>query len=319
MWTTHDPLVKLFGPARQPGDAVNQQHKDIAFAVQDACEIAMLTLSREARRLTGSSCLCLSGGVALNSKANGRIAASSLFDQVFVDPAPADDGVAVGAALLPYLERDGRLPRLSIRDSYWGRSFSDADIEVALRGCKLRYVSVAEPALVAAQLLAESKIIGWFQGRAEFGPRALGNRSILADPRAGDMPDKLNRVVKFREPWRPFAPSILAEHASDYIDLGGPLRFMSMTATVHPERRVTVPAITHVDGSTRPQTVERKDNSLYWQLIEEFRKLTGVPVVLNTSFNLQGEPIVDTPGDALRTFFSSGLDALVLGGYLVQK
>ncbi len=310
--------AKLLGPPREQREDLNERHKCIAFAVQDASETAIMNLARLAAERTHSRNLCLAGGVALNSKANGKLAASGLFDGVFVQPAPADDGVALGAALIPYLNRDGRLPLRQMRHTYLGRSFADKNIESLLNAYKLRYKRVNSPAETAAQLLAEGKILGWFQGRAEFGPRALGNRSILADPRIPDMAARLNTAVKFREWWRPFAPSILAESAASYV-VGGTLPFMSITATVIPERRALIPAVTHVDGSTRPQTVEREINPLYWEVINEFRKRTDVPVLLNTSFNLQGEPIVNSPADALRTFFASGLDALVIGDFVVEK
>ena len=196
---------------------------------------------------------------------------------------------------------------------------TDADIEKALTTYKIRARRVACPACVGAELLAGGKIIGWVQGRMEFGPRALGNRSILADPRDPQMTERVNNAVKFREWWRPFAPSMLAERAHEYIESATDSPFMILTAQVRTEKRSVIPAVTHADGSARPQTVERAVNPLYWNLIERFDKLTGVPVVMNTSFNLRGEPIVATATDAIRTFFSSGLDALVIGNFVVEK
>jgi carbamoyltransferase len=206
-----------------------------------------------------------------------------------------------------------------MRHAYLGPQSSDEEISRALETYKLRGTRVSDPAPAAAQMLSEGKILGWFQGRMEFGPRALGGRSILADPRDPGMTVKVNNAVKFREWWRPFAPSMLAEVAGQYIESATDSPFMVLTAQVRPEKRSIIPSVTHVDGSARPQTVERDVNPLYWKLIHEFGERTGVPVLMNTSFNLRGEPIVCTPTDAVRTFFSSGMDALVIGNFVVEK
>jgi len=279
----------------------------------------MMNSVRRAIEKTGSKNVCLAGGVALNSKANGKIAASGLVDKFFVQPAASDDGVALGAALAGYLDNNGRLPNRAMRHGYWGPGFDDEAIEAALQTYKLRYIRVADPAASAAELLANGKILGWFQGRMEFGPRALGSRSILADPRDPEMNAKVNNAVKFREWWRPFAPSFTKEAAGEYLESATDSPFMILTAQVKPEKRRIIPSVTHVDGSARPQTVEKEVNPLYWRLIDEFGKRTGVPVIMNTSFNLRGEAIVHTPTDAIRTFFSSGMDALVIGSFLVEK
>ena len=307
------------GPKRAPESEIEARHKNLAFAVQDACEHAMMTLARAAVAKTDCRNLCLAGGVALNSKANGKILASGLVDRIFIQPAAGDDGVCLGAALAPYLDSGGKLPLHKMRHAYLGPESSDADIEKTLRTYKLRATRVADPAAVGAELLANGKILGWFQGRMEFGPRALGSRSILADPRDPEMNVKVNNAVKFREWWRPFAPSLLAEVAAEYLESSTDSPFMILTAQVKPEKRSVIPSVTHVDGSARPQTVERDVNPLYWRLIHEFGQRTGVPVVMNTSFNLRGEPIVCTPTDAVRTFFSSGMDALVIGSFVVEK
>jgi carbamoyltransferase len=307
------------GPKRPSESNIDVRHKNLAFAVQDACEQAMLTLTRVAVERTGCKNLCLAGGVALNSKANGKIAASGLVDHLFVQPASGDDGVCLGAALAPHLDRGGKLPIHKMRHAYLGSESSDGEIEKTLETFKLRATRVVDPAQTAAQMLADGKILGWFQGRMEFGPRALGSRSILADPRDPEMTAKVNNAVKFREWWRPFAPSLLAEVASEYLESANDSPFMALTAQVKPEKRSVIPAVTHVDGSARPQTVEREVNPLYWRLIQQFGERTGVPVVMNTSFNLRGEPIVCTPPDAIRTFFSSGMDALVIGSFVVEK
>jgi carbamoyltransferase len=278
-----------------------------------------MTLARAAVAKTGSRNICLAGGVALNSKANGKILSSGIVDRIFVQPAAGDDGVCLGAALAPYLDNGGKLPMHKMRHAYLGAENSNEEIEKALTTYKLRATRVPDPAAAAAEMLANGKILGWVQGRMEFGPRALGARSILADPRDPEMNAKVNNAVKFREWWRPFAPSMLAEVAGEYIESATDSPFMILTAQVKPEKRSVIPSVTHVDGSARPQTVERDVNPLYWRLIREFGNRTGVPVVMNTSFNLRGEPIVSTPTDAVRTFFSSGMDALVIGNFVVEK
>ena len=312
-------MTARLGPPRVPESEIEGRHKDIAYAVQDACEIAMINVVRLAVEKTRCRNICLAGGVALNSKANGKIAASGLVDKMFVQPAASDDGGALGAALAPYLDGNGKLPNKPMRHGYWGPCFDDETIESALRTYKLRYARLPDPASTAAELLSRGKILGWFQGRMEFGPRALGSRSILADPRDPEMNAKVNNAVKFREWWRPFAPSIKKEAAGEYLESAADSPFMILTAQVRPEKRGIIPSVTHVDGSARPQTVEREINPLYWRLIDEFEKRTGVPVIMNTSFNLRGEAIVHTPTDAIRTFFSSGMDALVIGNFLVEK
>ena len=312
-------MVRLFGPRRIPESEIDESHKDVAFAVQDACEIAMISVVKMAIEKTKSRNVCLAGGVALNSKANGKIVASGLVDKFFVQPAASDDGVALGAALAPYQDRGGRLPMKAMRHAYLGPEFNDEAIENSLRTYKLKYTRLSDVASTGAGLLSNGKILGWFQGRMEFGPRALGSRSILADPRDPEMNAKVNNAVKFREWWRPFAPSMKKEAAGEYLESASDSPFMILTAQVRPEKRAVIPSVTHVDGSARPQTVEKEINPLYWRLIDEFGKRTGVPVIMNTSFNLRGEAIVHTPTDAIRTFFSSGMDALVIGSFLVEK
>jgi carbamoyltransferase len=312
-------IESRLGVGRVPESDIDAGHKNMAFAVQDMCEQAMMTLARAAVAQTGCRSLCLAGGVALNSKANGKILASGVLDRIFVQPAASDDGVCLGAALAPMLDDNGKFPPRKMRHAYLGTESSDAEIAKALETYKIRATRVADPAASAAEMLACGKILGWFQGRMEFGPRALGSRSILADPRDPDMNAKVNNAVKFREWWRPFAPSMLSEVASEYLESATDSPFMVLTAQVRPEKRSIIPAVTHVDGSARPQTVERDVSPLYWSLIYEFGQRTGVPVVMNTSFNLRGEPIVCSPTDAIRTFFSSGMDVLVIGSFVVEK
>ncbi len=312
-------IARRLGPQRTPESEIDDSFKNTAFAVQDACEVAMLALVKFALQKTDCRNVCLAGGVALNSKANGKIQASGMVDNIFVQPAASDDGVALGAVLAPYMDRGGRLPMKPMRHAYLGPEFADAEIEKALRTYKLHATRLDNVAATAAEMLANGKILGWFQGRMEFGPRALGDRSILADPRDPEMNAKVNNAVKFREWWRPFAPSMLKEVAGEYLEHACDSPFMILTNPVRPEKRSVIPSVTHVDGSARPQTVEKDINPLYWNLINEFGKRTGVPVVMNTSFNLRGEAIVNTPTDAVRTFFSSGMDALVIGSFLVEK
>lgn len=312
-------IAGKLGAPREPESELKAADRDLAFAVQDACERAMIGLVSRAVNTGGSRNLCLAGGVALNSKANGRILVSGLCRELFIPPAAGDEGVAIGAALAPMLEGNCPLPLNRMRQAYLGNEVSEEEIAAALQTFQLRHEPLEDPAASAAELLAAGKILGWFQGRMEFGPRALGNRSILADPRNAMMKDRVNNAVKFRESWRPFAPSLLAETAPEYLESAHDSPFMAVTAHVRPEKRGVIPAVTHVDGSTRPQTVEANANPLYWRLIDEFRQRTGVPVVMNTSFNLRGEPIVSSPADAIRTFFSSGMDALIMGRFLLQK
>ncbi len=317
--TPFSDMVRLLGAARVPESEIAERHKNIAYAVQDACEIAMMSVVRLAIEKTKCRTVCLAGGVALNSKANGKIAASGLVERIFVQPAASDDGVALGAALAPYLQDGGRLPMKPMRHAYLGPAFDDDAIEGVLRTYKLKYTRLGDAAGAAAELISKGKILGWFQGRMEFGPRALGSRSILADPRDPQMNARVNNAVKFREWWRPFAPSFKKEAAGEYLESATDSPFMIVTAQVRPEKHRVIPSVTHVDGSARPQTVEKEINPLYWRLIDEFGKRTAVPVLMNTSFNLRGEAIVHTPTDAIRTFFSSGMDALVIGSFLVEK
>ncbi|HKW88720.1 MAG TPA: carbamoyltransferase C-terminal domain-containing protein [Candidatus Acidoferrales bacterium] len=312
-------IEQKLGPRREPECEITDRHKNVAFAVQDTCEQVMLMLAQQAVEKAGVRDLCMAGGVALNSKANGKILGSGKVNHLFVQPAASDDGVCLGAALAPYLDNRGRLPLREMRSAYLGPEFSADEIEGVLRTYKLRYTRSNAVTYCAAELLAAGKILGWFQGRMEFGPRALGSRSILADPRDPEMTVRVNSAVKFREWWRPFAPSLLAESAGEYLKSAEDSPFMVLTSQVRTEKRSQIPAVTHVDGSARPQTVEQNVNPLYWQVIRHFGDRTGVPVVLNTSFNLRGEPIVCNPTDAIRTYFSSGMDALVIGQFIVEK
>ena len=308
-----------FGASRKPESELTDREKDIAWAVQDRCEEAMLLLARGLVQRTGFRNLCLAGGVAMNSKANGKILASGLIDDIFIQPAATDDGTAIGAALAGHRMAGGGPVGYRMEDAYLGPEYGEGEIESFLRTCKIAFSRPAEIAREAATMLAAGKIVGWFQGRMEFGPRALGNRSILADPRDPAMKDRVNAVVKFREGWRPFAPSALAERAEEYFIGCKDSPFMILTFPVREDKKKIIPAVTHADGSARVQTVKKEINPLYHSLISHFDRLTGVPVVMNTSFNLREEPIVCAPRDAVRTFYSSGLDALCLGPFLIVK
>jgi len=318
-WNDIRRLEALFGPRRDPEKLITDADRNLAASVQKATQAAIFELVREGVRLTGCRQVCLAGGVAMNSKANGRLLASELVDDVFVQPAATDDGTAVGAALAAHRALGQPVPRYRLRDVYLGPEFSGRELEAVLRAYKLSATRVVDVERQVARLLSDGAIVGWFQGRMEFGPRALGNRSILADARRPDMKDRVNECVKFREGWRPFAPSCLEEAASDYFEGCRDAAFMTLTFEVPASRRSEIPAVTHADNTARVQTVSREANPRYWTLINEFSQLTGTPVIMNTSFNLRGEPIVCTPKDAIRTFYSSGLDFLVMGDFVIAK
>ena len=303
----------------EPGRPLTQDYYDLAAAAQRVTEDVYFHLLNQLHARTGMTTLVVAGGVAFNSVANGKIRQRTPFERVFVPPVPDDSGVSLGAALYLYHQVEGRPREYVMTSNYLGPGYSDTEIQDALAKFKVRHTVLPNPAKSAAELINAGKIIGWFQGRLEFGDRALGNRSILADPRDGSMKDRVNDTVKYREPFRPFAPSILLDYVADYFVDAEPTAFMEKVLPIRPEKRPLIPAVTHIDGTGRLHTVGREQNPLYYELIEEFRRLTGVPVVLNTSFNLNGEPIVCSPQDALRTFFSSGLDALVMGNCLVEK
>jgi carbamoyltransferase len=284
-------------------------------------------MANHLHRETGLNRLCIAGGVGLNSVANTRILKETPFEQVFVQPAAGDSGGALGAALWAYNSLLGKPRSFTMQHAYWGRSNSDAQIGDFLRqnAIPFRYFEDDDELLDhVVERLMRGQVVGWSQGRFEWGPRALGNRSILADPRNLEMKDIVNAKIKFREPYRPFAPSVLAECAEQYFDLAQaqchhPARYMLYVVPVRESHRITLPAITHVDGTARLQTVFRDQSPRYYRLIERFGQATGVPVLLNTSFNLKGEPIVNTPADAFQTFFNSEMDALVLENYCVDK
>jgi carbamoyltransferase len=303
----------------------NEHYADVAASIQKVTEEVMLAMVRAIHKETGLKRLCMAGGVALNSVANGRIVRETPIDELYVQPAAGDSGGAIGAALYAYHALLGHPRNGYVMDhAYWGREYADADVRAALelRGIRYTYLD-DETKLLGSTVddLTAGKVIGWYQGRFEWGPRALGNRSIIGDPRRAEMKDIVNTKIKFREPYRPFAPSVLAEQAERFFDLADSsrhdaARFMLL---VVPVKNDAVPAVTHVDNSARLQTVFRETNPRYYDLIRLFGEATGVPVLLNTSFNLRGEPIVTTPDNALNTFFASEMDTLVLGNHIVHK
>ena len=305
----------------------NQHYADIAASIQAVTEEVMLKMAHQAHRETGLKRLCMAGGVALNSMANGRILRETPFEEIYIHPSAGDGGGAIGAALFAYHMVLGRPRKFIMEHAYWGEEHRPHEIEQFLKENAIPYQRFDDDEKLIERTvdqLQEGKVIGWFQGRFEWGPRALGNRSILADPRRPDMKDIVNTRIKFREPYRPFAPSVLVDRTSEFFDLPEPARhyparFMLYVVNVKETKRDVVPAVTHVDGTARLQTVDRATAPRYYRLIERFGEATGVPVILNTSFNLKGEPIVNTPREAFRTFRISEMDALVLDHYLIEK
>jgi carbamoyltransferase len=306
---------------------LNEHYADIAASIQRVTEDLLIGMAKGLQKETGLKKLCIAGGVGLNSVANTRILRESGFDELFIQPAAGDSGGALGAALWAYHSVLGNPRKFRMDHAYWGQEFSAGEIKSFLTGQNIAHYeakSMDEMLDRVAGYLMNAKVVGWFQGRFEWGPRALGARSILADPRNPLMKDIVNAKIKFREPYRPFAPSVAAECATKYFALNGaaqqyPLRYMLYVTPVNDAHRNDLPAITHVDGTARVQTVYREQSPVYYGLIERFGQATGVPVVLNTSFNLRGEPIVTTPANAFSTFSRSEMDCLVLGNFLIEK
>jgi len=322
-----DKFVRVFGPPRRKEEPIEKRHEDIAAVLQQVTEDACLHMAEYLHAVTkkrtpaGARNLCIAGGVGLNSVMNGKVLQHSPFEEIFVQPAANDAGTAVGAALWVHSCLLG-LPRpTTMEHAYWGPGFTNEEIAATLvhYDDRLTYRQLDDPARVGAEIIARGEILGWFQGRMEFGPRALGNRSILADPRRPDTKDILNARVKHREPFRPFAPSVLEERTGEYFTVDYPSPFMILVFDVQPDKRAVIPAITHVDGTGRVQTVNREINPRYWALIKEFERLTGVGLILNTSFNVMGEPIVCQPREAIECFLNTGVDRLIIGDYLVEK
>lgn len=320
-------LTRLFGPPREPGAPVGQRHMDVAAAVQSVLESTLLHVLRHFAARTGADRLCLAGGVALNCTANGLIERCGLFEDVFVQPAAGDDGAALGAALQVHTLRAARDVRGRMTMPFWGPEFDDAAVEHAVTAepdCRSEHVEdFGRLVDRTARCIDRGEVVAWFQGRMEFGPRALGHRSILADPRDPGMRDRLNSLIKQREDFRPFAPVVRHEDAQRFFALAKGTEdrhaHMLFVVPVRQEYRACLPAVTHVDGTARVQVVRREHNPGLWQLIGAFGELTGVPVLLNTSFNLRGQPIILDPATAVATYRRSGIDHLVLGNHFVTR
>ncbi len=345
--TRDEEWLKLFGiKRREPETELLQEHCDLAYAIQQVTEEIVYKMAKHAKEITGEENLCLAGGVALNCVANGKLLKSGLFKDIWIQPAAGDAGGALGSALAVYHMYFNRPREVvypdAMKGSYLGPEFSDLDIEKTARKFKAiytRYEDFDRLCEDVARLLAEGKVVGWFQGRMEWGPRALGNRSILGDARNSEMQKKLNLKIKYRESFRPFAPSVLYEDVENYFDTDKPSPYMLLIAYVKQELRnalpenyheldvreklyfirSSLPAITHLDFSARIQTVHRETNPKYYKLISKFKELTGVSVIVNTSFNVRGEPIVCTPEDAYKCFMRTDMDYLVMGNYLFDK
>lgn len=340
--------TRLFGiPPREPESELTQSYMNMALAIQQVTEERVLALARTARSLTGCKHLVMAGGVALNCVANGKLAAANIFEDIWIQPAAGDAGGALGAAQAAWHiwqgeARTARTGKDDMQGSYLGPDFSDRHIQHVAEKFQAPYTlhaSTAEMTKGIATVLDAGKVVGWFQGRMEFGPRALGARSILGDPRKAEMQKKMNLKIKYRESFRPFAPSVRAEKASEYFDMAGPSPYMLMVYPVRESRRKQVPggyhqlslreklyhersdipAITHIDFSARIQTVSQSDHAVYWELLNAFETLTGCSLLVNTSFNVRGEPIVCTPEDAYRCFMRTEMDYLVMGNFVFKK
>ncbi|MFH1202707.1 MAG: carbamoyltransferase [Candidatus Omnitrophota bacterium] len=329
-FTPSSGYPEYFGPKPKNYEelaSLNQHYADIAASIQRVTEEIILKMANYLYKETHFENLCIGGGVGLNCVANGRILRESEFKRIYVQPAAGDGGAAIGAAFYLYNSILNNPRRFVLNHVYWGQDYSNSQIKKFLEENKIKYEYIENDDRLfekTADYLIEGKVVGWFQGRFEWGPRALGNRSILADARRQDMKDVINTKIKFREPYRPFAPSVLAEMAEEFFELEDSwnqpaARFMLLVTPVKVDKKSLVPAITHVDGSARPQLVFKDINPRYYKMIERFYQKTGVPLVLNTSFNLKGEPIVNTPSDAYSTFIRSGMDRLVLGNFIISR
>jgi carbamoyltransferase len=315
-----DKFIEEFGEPREPNTEITQRDMDLAASLQALTEEIYFALLNYLYKVTKSQNICLAGGVALNSSANGKIFEKTPFKEIFIQPAASDDGGAVGAAFYLWNHILNQKRSFIMEHAYWGPKYSEDEIELALKKSNLNYIKLKDIELLpkVAKDIADGKIVGWFQGRMEFGPRALGNRSIVVDPRRKEMKDILNERIKRREWFRPFAPSILEEEVDKWFEINYPEPFMIKTYKWKEEKRHLVPAVVHEDGTGRLQTVSKKTNPRYWQLIKEFQNLTGIPIVLNTSFN-ENEPIVNKPEEAIDCFLRTKMDVLVLENFYVSR
>ena len=316
-----EKMVQRFGHPRIPDDTINERHYEIAAALQKVTEEIVFHILDWLYEETKLKNLAVSGGTFMNSVLNGKIIEQSPFEHVFISSCPDDSGNAIGAAYYLYNHILGNENREELTHNFFGPSYTDDTIRATLDKYRMNYKQVDDIESYSAKLIAGGKLLGWLQGRMEFGQRALGNRSILVDPRDAKMKDKVNSAVKYRESFRPFAPSVLEEYVKDYfeIDEGMKVPFMEKVYPIKKEVRDLIPAVVHQDGTGRLQSVSKEINPRFYRLIDEFRKITNIPILLNTSFNLKGEPIVCSPTDAIRTFYSCGLDVLVMGNYVVFK
>ncbi|MFQ5965716.1 MAG: carbamoyltransferase [Candidatus Scalinduaceae bacterium] len=314
-----DLLIEHIGHLpRCENERIEQWHMDLAYCVQYRLENIVYEMARYWIEKTRIRNLCIAGGVGLNVKMNGNLIKSGLIDDIFIHPLCSDTGMSIASALACEYQ-NGNLQTKQLEHVYYGPSFEDGEIENILKACKLIYTYEENIEKNVAQLLSAGNVVGWFQGKMEAGPRALGNRSILADPRTIESRDRVNAVIKFREFWRPFCPSMTKKGANKYLDKYTHAPFMIITFDAKEAGKKDIPAVVHVDGTSRIQIVIEEHNPRYYKLLEEFETITGIPVVMNTSFNIKGEPIVCTPHDAIRTFFATGLDALAIGSFLLQK
>lgn len=309
----------LFGSPRIKDSELTQHYCDVAAGLQKLLEESCFHVLQHLQRKTKSRNLCLSGGVALNSVMNGKVLKKGIFDEIFVQAAASDAGCSIGAAFYIHNMILNKQRDFVFKTACIGKEFKEDEILKTLKSSGASYKKMDRVADETAGLLADGKILGWFQGRAEFGPRSLGSRSIITAPFPAETKDILNRRVKHREPFRPFAPVILQEKVGEYFDMDYPSPFMLLVFNVKPEKRAQIPAVTHVDNTGRVQSVTKEENGLFYDLVVAFEKITGIPVILNTSFNVQGEPIINSPQDALNCFLSTDIDYLVLGNYLVNK
>jgi carbamoyltransferase len=323
-WTTEFKEPFFIDTGRDWEKSPSMRHwEDMAWRVQDDTEKVLLARARWLRETTGAKNLCLAGGVALNCVANGRIVREAGFENVWIQPAAGDDGIAIGCALYGHLALQKKPRTYVLGNAYFGRPYSEEELGKTTARKLVRMVTKStrsqDICADTAKVLAEGKVVGWFQGRSEFGPRALGNRSIIADTRRAEMKDILNKRVKHRQAFRPFAPIVLAERVNDVFEATSDSPFMLLAMHVRPEWRSKIPAIVHVDGTARVQTVRREENERLYGLLKAFDELTGVPVLLNTSFNVKGEPIVETPDDAMECFLTTGIDVLAMHDLLIEK
>jgi carbamoyltransferase len=310
---------KLFGPARERGSTLTEHHMDIARSLQLVLEETVLRMATWLHEETGAKNLCMAGGVALNCVMNAILRDKGPYDNVWVQPAAGDAGTALGAALwIDQQQRTSNDRRWQMDHAFLGPAFSDEEIEEVLKHSKLRYRKVENIAEASAELLAKNKVLGWFQGRMEFGPRALGARSILASPIEASMQSHLNQI-KDREDFRPVAPVVLEEEASNWFVDAGVAPFMVFVFNVAPDKADRIPAVRHIDGTARVQTINRSQNPAYYDVVRAFGERTGVPVLINTSFNTRGEPVVCTPRDAIESYCTTPLDALAIGSFLLEK